>query len=327
MTALLEVRNLRIGFPSAGGAVWPVDGVSLAIGRGELLALVGESGSGKSLTCLGILRLVPPPGSIGSGGHLRLEGQDLLGLDAEAMRAVRGRRIGMVFQDPMTALNPVLTVGYQLEETLKVLHGAAGLEARQRAAALLDEVGLPDPVQRLGSYAHELSGGQRQRVLLALALAGDPDLLLADEPTSALDVTIQAQILQLLDTLRARRGLAVLLVTHDLGIVAGRADRVAVMYAGRIVEEAAAAALYARPAHPYSRGLLRSTPRLDHPVARLEPIGGSVPSPASWPPGCRFHPRCGEALAACSRDVPHPIEVGSGHRAACWLHADRGRSP
>lgn len=321
---LLEVRGLRVGFPAAGTTAWPVDDVALTLDRGELLALVGESGCGKSLTCLALMRLVPPPGRIAEGATLRLDGRDLLGLDREAMRGVRGRRIGMVFQDPMTALNPVLTVGYQLEEAIVELQQRSRTEARARAVALLEEVGLPDPEARLGSYAHELSGGQRQRVLIALALAGEPDLLLADEPTSALDVTVQAQILELLETLRRQRGMAVLLVSHDLGLVAGRADRVAVMYAGRIVEEGAVASVCTAPAHPYTRGLFRALPRLDQPASRLEPIGGQVPSPSAWPAGCRFHPRCPERLDRCHHDLPPPAAISGGHTAACWLHAAPG---
>jgi len=320
MTPLLEVTDLRLDFPGPDGAIRPVDGVSLRIDRGELLALVGESGCGKSLTCLAILRLVPPPGRIDPGTLLRFDGTDLLALDPEAMRRIRGRRIGMVFQDPMTSLNPVFTVGQQLREALATHHRFPPGEWRQRAAALLDEVGIPDPAGRLDAHPHQLSGGLRQRVLIALALAGEPDLLLADEPTTALDVTVQAQILELLDRLRASRGMAVLLVSHDLGIVAGRADRVAVMYAGRLVEEAPTRALFETPAHPYTRGLFGSIPRLDRPVDRLVPIGGSVPAPAAWPSGCRFHPRCPDAVPRCAVEEPGPAQTGPGHRVRCWLH-------
>lgn len=326
MTPLLEVADLRLGFPGPTGIVRPVDGVSLAIHRGELLALVGESGCGKSLTCLAIMRLVPAPGRIEPGSSLRLDGTDLLGLDPEAMRRVRGRRIGMVFQDPMTSLNPVFTVGQQLRETLVTHHRFPPGAWREAALALLDEVGIPDPRGRLDAFPHQLSGGLRQRVLIALALAGEPDLLLADEPTTALDVTVQAQILELLDHLRASRGMAILLVSHDLGIVAGRADRVAVMYAGRLVEEAATQALFAAPAHPYTRGLFGSIPRLEGPVERLVPIGGSVPAPAAWPSGCRFHPRCPVALPRCATEEPGLDDDGTGHRARCWL-APAGATP
>jgi len=324
MTPLLEVANLRIEFPGPDGPIHPVDGVRLSIARGELLALVGESGCGKSLTSLAILRLVPPPGRIAPGSVLLFDGVDLLGLAPDAMRRMRGRRIGMVFQDPMTSLNPVFTVGQQLQEAIRTHHPGSRAVTRERALALLDEVGVPDPAGRLGAYPHQLSGGLRQRALIALALAGEPDLLLADEPTTALDVTVQAQILELLDRLRASRGMGVLLVTHDLGVVAGRADRVAVMYAGQIVEEAPTRRLFAHPAHPYTRGLFRSIPRLDAPVDRLVPIGGSVPAPAHWPAGCRFHPRCPEAMPRCRVEAPPRRVVGPGHETACWLHETSG---
>ena len=327
MSALLEVRNLRIAFPAAAGVVHPVDGVSLAIAPGELLALVGESGCGKSLTSLAILRLLPPTGWIAAGSAITFDGQDLLALNPEAMRAIRGGRIGMVFQDPMTALNPVLTIGYQLAETITTHHAVSRIEARERALALLAEVGVPHPGERLDSYAHQLSGGLRQRVLIALALAGEPDLLVADEPTTALDMTVQAQILELLDALRTRRGMAVLLVTHDLGIVAGRADRVAVMYAGQLVEEGPAERVCRNPEHPYTRGLFRSMPRMDQAVQRLEPIGGQVPSPSAWPAGCRFHPRCPERLERCGAELPPWASPAAGHRANCWLHAPGGSAP
>jgi oligopeptide/dipeptide ABC transporter ATP-binding protein len=327
MSALLEVRNLRIAFPSPAGVVRPVDGVSLDIARGELLALVGESGCGKSLTSLALLRLLPPTGRIAAGSAIRFDGHDLLALDPDAMRAIRGGRIGMVFQDPMTALNPVLTIGYQLAETIMSHHAVARTEARERAVTLLEEVGIPRPAERLEHYAHQLSGGLRQRVLIALALAGAPDLLVADEPTTALDVTVQAQILELLEALRARRGMAVLLVTHDLGIVAGRADRVAVMYAGQLVEEGPAGRVCRHPEHPYTRGLFRSMPRIDQSVQRLETIGGQVPTPGAWPSGCRFHPRCPQCLARCTAESPPWETPAAGHHTSCWLHAPGGSAP
>lgn len=327
MSALLEVRNLRVAFPSAGGFVHPVDGISLSIARGELLALVGESGCGKSLTTLALLRLLPPTGRIAAGSAISFDGQDLLTLKPDAIRAIRGGRIGMVFQDPMTALNPVLTIGYQLRETITTHHAVSRTEARERALSLLGEVGIPQPDERLESYAHQLSGGLRQRVLIALALAGEPDLLIADEPTTALDVTVQAQILELLEELRASRGMAVLLVTHDLGIVAGRADRVAVMYAGQLVEEGPAERVCRQPAHPYTRGLFRSMPRMDQAVQRLQPIGGQVPSPSAWPAGCRFHPRCPECLVRCNAEAPPWETPTAGQHASCWLHAPGGSAP
>ncbi|MGH7703879.1 MAG: ABC transporter ATP-binding protein [Gemmatimonadales bacterium] len=318
MTPLLEVENLRISFPTASGPVRPVDGVSFSINRGETLALVGESGSGKSLTSLAMLRLVPAPGRIESGSVLRLDGTDLLGLKGEALRHIRGKRIGMIFQDPMTSLNPVLTVGDQIAEGIRAHRPVSRQEARERAITLLGEVGIPEPADRAGAYPHQLSGGMRQRVMIAIALSGQPELLIADEPTTALDVTVQAQILEVLDRLRSSRGMAVLLITHDFGIVAGRADRVIVMYGGQIVEAAPTVQLFARPSHPYTRGLLASIPRLRGPVARLTPIQGAVPPAGSWPAGCRFQPRCPEALSKCSTEPP-VVPVSAGHTMRCWL--------
>jgi oligopeptide/dipeptide ABC transporter ATP-binding protein len=319
VTALLEVRNLRVSFPSGAQRVQPVDGVGFSISRGETVALVGESGSGKSLTSLALLRLVPAPGRIDPGATLQLDGTDLLALEGEGLRRVRGRRIGMVFQDPMTSLNPVLTVGDQVAETIRAHFPASRAEAWRRAEALLGEVGLGDPATRARQYPHQLSGGMRQRVMIAIALAAEPELLIADEPTSALDVTVQAQILELLDRSRRSRNLAVLLITHDLGIVADRADRVLVMYAGQIVEAAPTAALFAGPAHPYTRGLLASLPRLRGPRQPLRAIPGNVPEPGQWPGGCRFRPRCPEAFGPCGGD-PAPITIAPARVARCWLH-------
>ncbi len=318
MTTLLEVENLRVAFPGGAGAVHPVDGAEFSLARGELLALVGESGCGKSLTCLALVQLVPPPGRI-AGGSARLQGVDLLGLRGEALRAIRGKRIGMVFQDPMTSLNPVFTVGDQIEEAIRAHARIARADARRRAVALLEEVGIADPEARHRQYPHELSGGMRQRVMIAIALAAEPEILVADEPTTALDVTVQAQILEVLDRLRTSHGLAVLLITHDLGIVAGRADRVAVMYAGRIVEAAPTARIFSAPSHPYTRGLLASVPRLRGPLTRLTPIAGAVPSPSRWPTGCRFHPRCPQALPHCPTDDPPVLPVAADHGMRCWL--------
>ncbi|HEU4570238.1 MAG TPA: ABC transporter ATP-binding protein [Gemmatimonadales bacterium] len=320
---LLSVEDLRIAFPAPGGAVHPVDGVSFTVDRGETLALVGESGCGKSLTALALLQLVPPPGRV-VGGRVRLGEVDVTALRGEALRAVRGRRIGMVFQDPLTSLNPVLRVGDQVAEGL-VAHGMAqGVAARRRAVELLREVGIADAEARADAYPHQLSGGMRQRVGIAIALAAEPELLVADEPTTALDVTVQAQILELIDQLRQQRGMGVLLITHDLGIVAGRADRVAVMYAGQVVEACPTAELFAAPAHPYTRGLLASVPRLTGPVGRLTPIGGTVPPPAQWPPACRFEPRCPERFARCASERPTLLPAGDGHVTRCWL-AEPGR--
>jgi oligopeptide/dipeptide ABC transporter ATP-binding protein len=279
---------------------------------------VGESGCGKSLTSLALLRLVPPPGRIDPGSVIRLSDTDVLALEGEALRQVRGRRIGMIFQDPMTSLNPVFTAGDQIAEGIRAHFPVSRSEARARALRLLQETGIPDAQARLDAYPHQLSGGMRQRVMIAIALAAEPEILVADEPTTALDVTVQAQILEVLDRLRESRGMAVLLITHDLGIVAGRADRVAVMYAGQIVEEAPTASLFANPSHPYTQGLFASVPRIRGPLGRLTPIGGSVPPPSAWPSGCRFRPRCPQAFAK-SETMPPLLPVGPGHRMRCWL--------
>ena len=296
MSRVLEVENLRVSFPHAAGRVYPVDGVSFTLDRGETLALVGESGCGKSLTSLALLKLIPTPGRIDEGA-IRLGDTDVLHLEGEALRRIRGRRIGMIFQDPMTSLNPVFTAGDQIAEGIRAHFPVSRSEARRRALALLEEVGIPDPKARLDAYPHQLSGGMRQRVMIAIALSAEPEILIADEPTTALDVTVQAQILEVLDRLRERRGMAVLLITHDLGIVAGRADRVAVMYAGQIVEQAPTEQLFARPSHPYTQGLFASVPRITGPISaavahrweraaalRLA-LGLSIPAPLS--PGLR----------------------------------------
>ena len=325
MTQALQVENLRVSFPTGdGGRVYPVDGVSFTLDRGRTLALVGESGCGKSLTSLALLRLIPSPGRIEDGSTIRLGDTDVLSLRGEALRKIRGRRIGMVFQDPMTSLNPVFTVGDQIAEGVRAHFDVSRAEARRRALMLLQEVGMPDPAVRLDAYPHQLSGGMRQRVMIAIALSAEPEILVADEPTTALDVTVQAQILEVLDRLRERRGMAVLLITHDLGIVAGRADRVAVMYAGQIVEEAPTERLFASPSHPYTQGLFASIPRITGPIGRLSPIGGSVPAPGAWPGGCRFRPRCPKAFEK-SETMPPLLPVGLDHRMRCWL-AERERA-
>ena len=329
MSRVLEVEDLRITFPGPGGTrVSAVDGVSFTLARGETLALVGESGCGKSLTSLSLLRLVPSPGRIEAGSRIRLAGSDVLALEGEALRAVRGRRIGMIFQDPMSSLNPVLRIGNQVAEGMLAHFDISKREARERAVALLREVGIPDPAARADAYPHQLSGGMRQRVMIAIALAAEPEILIADEPTTALDVTVQAQILEVLDKLRTSRGMAVLLITHDLGIVAGRADRVAVMYAGQIIEETSTGRLFANPAHPYTQGLFASVPRISGPLKRLTPIGGSVPAPSAWPSGCRFRPRCPKAFQKSELEPPL-LPVEPDHRMRCWLAepgpADRRR--
>jgi peptide/nickel transport system ATP-binding protein len=325
MSAVLEVENLRVSFPDQERRrSYPVDGVSFTLERGRTLALVGESGCGKSLTSLALLRLVPAPGRIEPGSSIRLGETDVLSLEGEALRHIRGRRIGMIFQDPMTSLNPVFTVGDQIAEGVRAHFDVSRAEARKRALRLLQEVGIPDPAERLRTYPHQLSGGMRQRVMIAIALSAEPEILVADEPTTALDVTVQAQILEVLDHLRATRGMAVLLITHDLGIVAGRADRVAVMYAGQIVEQAPTAQLFASPSHPYTQGLFASVPRITGPVGRLTPIGGSVPPPTAWPEGCRFRPRCPKAFE--KSELPPPLlPVGPDHQMRCWLAEDGRR--
>ena len=323
MTRVLEVGNLRVSFPARDGRrFFPVDGVSFTLDRGETLALVGESGCGKSLTSLALLQLVPASGRVEPGSTIRLGDTDVLSLKGEALRHIRGRRIGMIFQDPMTSLNPVFTVGDQIAEGVRAHLPVSRGEARERARTLLQEVGIPDPAGRLDAYPHQLSGGMRQRVMIAIALAAEPEILVADEPTTALDVTVQAQILEVLDQLRRARGMAVLLITHDLGIVAGRADRVSVMYAGQIVEEAPTPELFAHPSHPYTQGLFASVPRISGPVNRLTPIGGTVPAPTAWPAGCRFRPRCPQAFEKCQLP-PELLPVGPDHRMRCWLAEGR----
>ena len=327
---LLDIRNLVTAFHTADGRVPAVDGVSLAIERGRTLGLVGESGCGKSVTAMSILRLVAAPGRIESGSILLDAATgpvDLVTLPEPQLRQVRGGRIGMIFQEPMTSLNPVSTVGDQIAEAV-LLHRACGrAAARARALEMLRLVRLADPERRLDEYPHQLSGGMRQRVMIAMALACEPDLVIADEPTTALDVTIQAQILDLLADLRKRLGTAILLITHDLGVVAETCDDVAVMYAGRIVERAPAAALFARPLHPYTIGLLAARPDLDagrgDRPPRLRTIPGMVPPPQSFPAGCRFHPRCGYARGhagdgpACGQATPELHEVEPGHFVRC----------
>ncbi len=321
MTTLLTVRDLRVSFPDAAGRFHPVDGVSFSIERGKTLALVGESGCGKSLTSLALLRLIPPPGRIDDGSSITLDGQDVLALAPDALRAVRGRRIAMIFQDPMTSLNPVFRIGDQITEVIHAHFKVSKQDARDQAVSLLQEVGIPDPAERLRAYPHQLSGGMRQRVMIAIALAGQPELLIADEPTTALDVTVQAQILELLDHLRQTRGMAMLLITHDLGIVAGRADHVAVMYAGQIIETAPTGELFEHPSHPYTQGLFASVPRLTGPVGRLMPIAGTVPPPTAWPAGCRFRPRC-PIKHPKSETMPPMLRVGPEHEMRCWLAED-----
>jgi oligopeptide/dipeptide ABC transporter ATP-binding protein len=317
---LLRVDRLRTVFPLPGGdEAAALDEVSLTLSRGQTLGLVGESGSGKSMTALSIIRLVPPPGRIATG-RIELEGRNLLDLDDRSMRAIRGRRIGFVFQEPAAALNPVFTIGSQIAETVAAHGLGRGKAARARAVDLLAAVRVPDPARRARAYPHQLSGGLKQRAMIALALAGSPDLLIADEPTTALDATVQAEVLDLLRELRATFSLALLLITHDLGVVAGMADEVAVMYAGRIVEQAPVARLFAAPAHPYTRGLLACIPG-ERPGRRLATIPGTVPRLGQLPPGCAFAPRCDSRFDPCSSRPPDPTRLEAGHDTRCYLYS------
>ena len=315
---LLELRELQTHFFTDDGVVRAVDGVSYDVHAGETLAVVGESGSGKSVTALSVLRLVAtPPGRI-VGGSITFRGRDLLSLSETEMRAVRGKEISMIFQEPMTSLNPVYSCGEQIIEVL-MLHGRMSRSAaRERAVELMQKTGIPSPEQRVDEYPHQMSGGMRQRVMIAMALACKPALLIADEPTTALDVTIQAQILELLKHLRRELGMAVLLITHDLGVVAETADRVAVMYAGQVVEYCGVRDTFRATRHPYTAGLLASLPRLGAERDRLRVIPGSVPNPLRFPAGCRFHPRCPIAVERCRSEMPALRDVGGGHLARCF---------
>jgi len=318
--AILTVRGLRTHFHTADGVVRAVDGVSFAVAPGQTFALVGESGCGKTVTALSVMRLVPdPPGRI-VAGQILLNGKSLLGLSEKQMRDVRGGQVAMIFQEPMTSLNPVFTIGSQIVEAIRLHQRRSRRAARALAVELLGHVGIPDPARRFGEYPHQLSGGMRQRGMIAMALSCDPDLLIADEPTTALDVTIQAQILDLLKQLKAERGLSILLITHDLAVVAETAGAVGVMYASKLVELADVRTLFARPAHPYTQGLFRSLPRLGQRKDRLEAIPGSVPDPLAFPSGCKFHPRCpiGRALPRCRQQEPGLRQIGPDHWVACW---------
>jgi peptide/nickel transport system ATP-binding protein len=314
---LLSVEGLRTVFRTGGRIVAAVDGVTLAVERGKTLGIVGESGCGKSMLSHSIMGLVPRPGRI-EAGHIYFEDRDLLELDDGEMRAIRAARIAMIFQEPMTSLNPALTVGRQITETMRAHdRRASGAELRTRAIALLARVRIPAPERRFSSFPHQMSGGMRQRVMIAIALSCGPDLLIADEPTTALDVTVQAQILDLLRELQQQNGMAVIMITHDLGVVAEMADEIAVMYAGRVVELGTAAGIFDDPQHPYTIGLLGSIPRVEEERERLAAIEGAVPSPDALPSGCRFHPRCVFAADACTRIDPPLREVSARHWAAC----------
>jgi oligopeptide/dipeptide ABC transporter ATP-binding protein len=323
---LLEVRGLRTSFHTRDGVVRAVDGIDFTVNAGEILGLVGESGCGKSVTSMSIMGLVAKPGRI-DGGEVLFDGTDLVRLDPEAMRKIRGDRISMIFQQPQSSLNPVWDVGAQIGEVLVIHRNMRRKAARERAMELLQMVGIPDPKRRLDSYPHEMSGGMAQRVMIAMALACEPELLIADEPTTALDVTIQAQILDLIRELRQQTGTAVVLITHDLGVVAEMCDRVAVMYAGEIIETADTATLFRDPRHPYTRGLISSIPVVGEVRSELAVIPGNVPNLIDMPPACRFAPRC---IVRIEEDVKnsteaHPalLPIGAGHEARCWLYHDR----
>ncbi|MEO7995865.1 MAG: ABC transporter ATP-binding protein [Gemmatimonadaceae bacterium] len=322
---LLSVNNLRVYFNTPEGIARAVDGVSFSVAAGETVGLVGESGCGKSVTALSLLRLVPPPGRIETGSSIRFDGKDLATLPTEGLRQMRGNRLSMIFQEPMTALNPVLTVGDQVAEVVRVHTKASRSEAWDRAVKMLAQVGIPDPAARAKQYPHELSGGMRQRVMIAMALILEPQLVIADEPTTALDVTIQAQILELLREMRDRTGLALLLITHDLGVVAEMASRVIVMYAGEVVEEAPVDALFDNPSHPYTEGLLAAVPRMGDESERLKTIRGTVPPPTAWPSGCRFRDRCPYAFERCVNEAPALLQVSSSHSARCHLIEEPAR--
>ena len=318
-TSLLSVRDLRTTFTTVHGVARAVDGVSFDVGRGETVGLVGESGCGKSVTALSILRLIQPPGRIETGSRVEFEGSNLLTIPERAMQRVRGNRIAMVFQEPMTALNPVFTAGEQVAEVARIHAGASRRDAWARAVEMLALMGMPDPAARAKQYPHQMSGGMRQRVMIAMALVMSPDLLIADEPTTALDVTIQAQILELLGGLRRDQGTSLLLITHDLGVIAETASRVIVMYAGEIVEESPVRELFSAPHHPYTEGLLRAMPRMGHARERLDTIPGTVPAPTSWPTGCRFHDRCRYAWDRCAQEHPPLYQIGPARVSRCHL--------
>jgi oligopeptide/dipeptide ABC transporter ATP-binding protein len=321
---LLDVKGLKTHFFSDDGVSPAVDGVDFHVRRGETLGVVGESGCGKSVTALSVMRLIPdPPGRI-VAGQILFEGRDLLELSANQMRRIRGNRISMIFQEPMTSLNPVYTIGNQIAEAVRLHQKLSPQDALDRSLEMLKRVGIPAPERRVHEYPHQLSGGMRQRAMIAMALACNPGLLIADEPTTALDVTIQAQILDLMGDLKTELSTAIILITHDLGVIAESAARVVVMYAGKVVEEADVIRIFEEPLHPYTAGLLQSIPRIDQRQTqkeRLKEIKGVVPIPARLPPGCAFHPRCPEVMEICPREAPQLKMAEDGHQVRCWLHA------
>jgi len=322
---ILDVEDLVVEFPGRRGTLRALDAVSFSIAPGEILGVVGESGAGKSLTGASIIGLLEPPGRI-AGGRIRLQGERIDQLDHEAMRDIRGRRIGSIFQDPLTSLNPLFTVGQQLTEAIRTHLRLDARQARARAIALLDETGIPAAAQRIDHFPHQFSGGMRQRVVIALALAAEPVLIVADEPTTALDVSVQAQIVALLQRICRERGAAVMLITHDMGVIAEACDRVAVLYAGRVAEIGPVHDVVRHAAHPYAAGLMASIPDMDSSPDRLAQIDGAMPRLNRIPSGCAFHPRCGQAFARCTQERPELIAAGATH-AACWLHARTKASP
>ncbi len=327
MTTLLAVENLRTWFYTRGGVIRAVDGIDFSIPLGGTLGVVGESGSGKSVTALSVMQLIEAPGRIEAGTKILLEGNDLAELPEARMAKIRGNDISMIFQEPMTSLNPVFTVGDQIAEAVKLHQNVGSKDAMERAVEMMELVGIPSPAQRVQDYPHQLSGGMRQRVMIAMALSCNPKLLIADEPTTALDVTVQAQILELMKELRERLGMAILLITHDLGVVAEMVDEVAVMYAGRIVERGPVADIFASPQHPYTEALLDSIPLLGMRYSQpLKAIRGVVPSPLEWPPACRFAPRCDYAFAKCL-EVDPPLLPVPPQESACWLCENGRRVP
>jgi peptide/nickel transport system ATP-binding protein len=322
MAKLLEVKNLRTHFFTDDGTARSVDGVDFSVDRGETLGLVGESGCGKSVSALSVMRLIPdPPGKIVSG-EIYYNGRDLLKLSEDEMRAIRGNEISMIFQEPMTSLNPVFTIGHQIDEAVILHQKVSKAEARLRAIEMLRLVGIPAPEQRYDEYPHQLSGGMRQRVMIAMALSCNPALLIADEPTTALDVTVQAQILELITRLQEELGMGMIMITHDLGVIAEVCDRVAVMYAAKVVEYSVVDEIFYNPKHPYTIGLLKSIPRMGETKTKLATIEGTVPAPTNFPAGCHFCTRCPYADALCWNDEPPLVEVETGHFVACW-HIDR----
>ncbi|MEH7344568.1 ABC transporter ATP-binding protein [Bacillus sp. JJ1532] len=323
--SLLEVENLTTTFSTSKGDVTAINNISLKVDRGETVCIVGESGCGKSMTVLSILGLLPKNGKI-AAGKVKFQGKELNTLSKEQMREIRGKEISMIFQEPMTALNPVFTIGFQLRESLMIHTRMTKKQANERAIELLDKVGIPSSKKRLEQYPHELSGGMRQRVMIAMALASNPALLLADEPTTALDVTIQAQILGLIQDLKDQYNMGLLLITHDMGVVAEIADRVIIMYAGKIVEEGTVEEIFTSPKHPYTEGLLKSVPDVDNPDFKLQPIPGTLPNISDEIPGCRFHPRCKYAMDICKKKDPISFTFSPDHFTKCWLYEKDNQS-